>query len=576
MKKKLYHLINYGVVFVIISVVSLGLVLPQILNNSLILGSDSLFHFNRIYDVYMQYKTGNFSYFQMNYGFMQGGRIVNALYGPGFAYILGGLLLIVHNWIKFQIISSFLIFFVSGCSMYSLSREMAATKRIAILISILFMNSLWVTRWPTEQNFMAWGTALMPLIIIVGIKMIKNNGVGLQIIPMALVVSLLIQVHLLSALIAIGVLVIFFIIGIIQTNQKVQLLLKSFLAGILALALTFNVWGGMLEIFTTNKIYPTYARVHMTDSTMNLSTGDQTLTKIGLIMSIIFILQIILVCTRRDGFTPVNKVVTSIGLLFLVLSSNLIPWTEVGRVIPPIQNFLQFPRRFEGVASVLLLAGFGATISTVSFKDSRKYFELLLIFGGISLGLQSYLEIKENSEIWNSQQPIVSKENVDIAKNISSKQITEAFSGPHLEAGLDMVTKATPDYLPNNRISSKDTYVDYRRDMRINESKVVKTVNQNGDLTVRWNATKEGERMTLPVTVYNNSTITLNKIELDPKKISLSTMGSPTVASTKMGSNELIMGYHSKTVTKTNLIIVVVAWFISGMVMIFTYKKNDE
>ncbi|EQE00311.1 putative cell division domain protein, partial [Clostridioides difficile CD9] len=40
----------------------------------------------------MQFKTGNFSYFQTNYGFQQSGRIVNALYGPLIAYILGGIL----------------------------------------------------------------------------------------------------------------------------------------------------------------------------------------------------------------------------------------------------------------------------------------------------------------------------------------------------------------------------------------------------------------------------------------------------------------------------------------------------
>ncbi|XID85245.1 hypothetical protein ACF0HX_04250 [Pediococcus pentosaceus] len=61
--------------------ISFILVLPQIMNKSIILGADSIFHFNRFYDTYMQFRTGNFSYFQTNFGFQQSGRIINALYG---------------------------------------------------------------------------------------------------------------------------------------------------------------------------------------------------------------------------------------------------------------------------------------------------------------------------------------------------------------------------------------------------------------------------------------------------------------------------------------------------------------
>ena len=47
-----------------------------------ILGSDSIFHYNRFYEAAMQLKNGNFSYFLSLYGFQQSGRIVNALYDP--------------------------------------------------------------------------------------------------------------------------------------------------------------------------------------------------------------------------------------------------------------------------------------------------------------------------------------------------------------------------------------------------------------------------------------------------------------------------------------------------------------
>lgn len=58
------------------------LVTPQLFTRKVILGSDSIFHYNRFYEAAMQLKNGNLSYFLSLYGFQQSGRIVNALYGP--------------------------------------------------------------------------------------------------------------------------------------------------------------------------------------------------------------------------------------------------------------------------------------------------------------------------------------------------------------------------------------------------------------------------------------------------------------------------------------------------------------
>lgn len=578
MKNQVTYLKNHIGIFIVIFGVSIFLVLPQILAHSLVLGSDSLFHFNRIYDIYMQYKTGNYNYFQTNYGFQQSGRIINAVYGPGFAYLLGGLLLIVHSWFNFQVVSSFLIFFISGYSMYLLSRKMASTKNISLFISILFMSSLWITRWIAAQNFMAWGISLMPLVVLIGIKMIENNADGLHVLPLALIVSVLIQVHVLSALMSICVLVIFFVIGLFQTNKKVQLLSKCFFAGLVSLVLTFNVWGAMLDVFTSNKLYAPHANIDMSAETMNLSMGNPTLNLIGLVMSSIFILQIILLIMKRKTMTLTNKVVTTLGLIFLVLTINLIPWTALGKAIPQLQSLLQFPFRFEGFASVLLLAGFGATLSTMSFRSSKKYFNLVLIGVSIFVGIQSYLDIKESNDVWKTSQSILSSRNVDAVNNVSNEQIVKAFMSPELGSGLKLISKASPDYLPSNRVITDRPYHDYRLDMKTNKDEVSKMINSEGELSLSWNATKKGNEISLPAIVYNNSTVQLNGSRLDPKKMTLSTMGSPTVKSTKIGINRLVIGYHTKIITRTSLIIVLAAWIISSISAIFMkiieYKKE--
>ena len=47
------------------------LVTPQLFTRKVILGSDSIFHYNRFYEAAMQLKNGNFSYFLSLYGFQQ-------------------------------------------------------------------------------------------------------------------------------------------------------------------------------------------------------------------------------------------------------------------------------------------------------------------------------------------------------------------------------------------------------------------------------------------------------------------------------------------------------------------------
>ncbi|WP_054750323.1 hypothetical protein [Lacticaseibacillus thailandensis] len=72
-----------------IVIMSFIMILPQLITGSTIVGSDGLFHFNRIYDTAKQLSTGHWSYWQSNFGFQQSGRVVNAVYGPYFAYLMG-------------------------------------------------------------------------------------------------------------------------------------------------------------------------------------------------------------------------------------------------------------------------------------------------------------------------------------------------------------------------------------------------------------------------------------------------------------------------------------------------------
>ena len=92
-KKYKSKVIDYLIPIILSLVIATILIWTILSTRSGLTLDDTAFHFHRFYDTNQQIKNHNFSYFQMNYGMGESGRIVNALYGPFFAYIMGFLLL---------------------------------------------------------------------------------------------------------------------------------------------------------------------------------------------------------------------------------------------------------------------------------------------------------------------------------------------------------------------------------------------------------------------------------------------------------------------------------------------------
>ena len=104
--------IDYFIPVIFILLLTTVFLLPQLVSKVGISEPDTIFHFGRFYDTAQQIKNHNFSYFQMNYGMGTNGRIVNAFYGPFFAYFLGGLVLISKSWFQFEIMLVYLLFLI--------------------------------------------------------------------------------------------------------------------------------------------------------------------------------------------------------------------------------------------------------------------------------------------------------------------------------------------------------------------------------------------------------------------------------------------------------------------------------
>lgn len=549
----------------VILLVGLLFVSPQILNKSIIFGADVPFHFNRVYDVYMQLKTHNFNFFQMDYGFNQSGRIINALYGPGFAYFLGLILFFVRSWLKFQVVTSFAIFVMSGYLMYKLATKLGAEKKFATIGAVIFMSSYWIQSWVTVESFMAWGTMLMPLEIMVGIDMIKFDPRKFSAVKLALVVALVIQVHVLSALFTVVAFLIFFVIGLVKAKERIKLFWKTAEAGILCLVLTFNVWGAMLEVFSTNSIVTPFPVANMSKETVNLSVGNTSIYELGLVVSIIYLVQIGYVLYKWKVVDFTNKVVTLIGGMFLLLASNVVPWRTIGTYFGKIESLLQFPYRFLTIASVLLIAGFAMSLSEMkrSSKTSFVPVELATIIGAIFITMGTFNGIQNAALVWYSNWPISTKTPIIKTKQFTAAEFRNEMKSADLKRGLKLVTKGYPDYLPTsskNLFANNNPYGIYAEEIIFNQKGFHKSVKGN-TLTVRWHSNKNAEKTMVPVTVYKNSQVSLNGTRLSNDTIKLTKIGTPVISSRK-GKNELRLAYKSSLISKYSLWLVAVVWVL--------------
>lgn len=153
MKKVLQNQKNWWAIGVILIAV-FSLLSVQTLSGNVIVGYDTFFHFNRIYDTAMQFKLGRFSYFMSNFGYCQSGQIVNAVYGPYMAYGLGLLLFLTHSWVWFQIISGFILLFVAGIGAYALFRRLKINYWLATFGAIIFLSQNFITYWMTSSAFL--------------------------------------------------------------------------------------------------------------------------------------------------------------------------------------------------------------------------------------------------------------------------------------------------------------------------------------------------------------------------------------------------------------------------------------
>ncbi|WP_172984065.1 hypothetical protein [Lactobacillus helveticus] len=114
------------------------------------------------------------------------------------------------------------------------------TEVIAILLALIYLQ-FGIVAGILRFNFMAWGAALAPYAMMQVLYMINDERKLILWLSLALIMSLIAQVHLLSTVYIACTFVPFAIYALVKTSAKKQMIIDFFKALGTTLVLTANV-----------------------------------------------------------------------------------------------------------------------------------------------------------------------------------------------------------------------------------------------------------------------------------------------------------------------------------------------
>lgn len=528
------------------------LILPQVLTKGVIAGSDFLFHYNRFYETAMQIKTGNFSYFISLFGFYSSGRIVNALYGPYFAYFQGLLVLISRNWYTYQLVSRFLMGIIAGFSMNALTKRAGVKPKISLAIAVFYMTTFSIQYWTFRQGFSSWGAAVMPWCLIPAIDFIQTKKIAP--VRLAVAVSVMVQIHMLSAFLLILAYLPFYLYGFVKSTDKKNILWNGIKAVALALVLTANVWVVLANVGRANNLVEPFINSKLYIMTVNQRSIQWLITPIPLLLMVLY--QLYFTFKHWRHFDTLLRLVVGSFFLFLVLSSSIFPWYSINKLNLSLVNLIQFPFRFFIPATVLLLLAVALILERYfDVKWSRWVTIGLLLVNVVSFAQIMHLQQEKITEYYTAKHPIKNKKHTFVLGN--TKAVRASFYSSNLNDLLDLIAKSTPDYLPSKKSNTDNKYVLYE-EFVLKHTDDFKKSQDGSTLIVTWNADNDGT-VSLPVAKYQGTQLVLNGKKLTSKDYLLSGIGTPTVTQ-RIGKNTLEVTYQVGTWFYALIIINLLTW----------------
>lgn len=552
--KGVRQLKKYGP-FLAIFFIALAFLMPHLFTHKLILGADAPFHYNRFYDAAQQIKYGDFHYFPSLYGFQQSGRIVNAVYGPFFAYLQGLIVLLAGSWFHYQILSNFILYLISGFSMLILLRYVNIRNWVSVPVAVLFMSTYSIQYWSINQGFTSWGTCFYPLCMIPIADFVLHKK--FPVIKVAVSVGLMTQIHLLSSIMLALMYIPFYLYYFFNQTEKGKALLQLIKSVLLYFVLTANIWAGLAIVYSGNKILPPFVNREMSQKAIDLD-GSYWL-HYPKAFPILILSGFLLFIFFQQKNTLFQKIVLYTSLVFFFLSTSLIPWTTLIEKNVPFISLIQFPFRFFVPFTLLLLLYLALSLNQWS---EQKWFRLLSIFGILIFSAQTIQNLYQHLEKWENE-TFVSRHTYLFD---TPEEARKTFFSKDMSTSLFVFQKTTPDYLPIYKETKDNKYDRYNEEILENETTFIKT-HPGGLLTIKWKNTGD-KTVHIPVIVYDRTVLQQNGKTLTDYEVT--DIGTPIVKQQK-GINEFTLHYQTPIYFYFILSLTLIGWFT--LLCLFIYHR---
>ncbi|GFZ27168.1 hypothetical protein [Lactobacillus corticis] len=553
-------------------------------NGYTIIDQDTYFHYSRFYDAAMQIKHGTYNLFQTNYAFNHSGRVTSAVYGPLFTYLMGGILLVLGTWYRFQIFTYYALGLLAGTGMYFLLRKLRINRVFSTFFAIFYLNIGPIQSWFDHTNMTAWGGAIAPFVLLEGINMLQDRDRPVRWVRLMFWMSVMAQIHVLSVLILALALVPFVVIGFARAQSKRGMIISLLLAVLATTLLSANVWGSLCLLYLNNHLVPT-TQYLLSSKTFELSTIGTIRRRVLPVMRYLFLLMLLrLIFNLRFKARWLTNFLTiyALGMLFCV--SSKFPWDYLQAKLPIIGSYFQFPYRLLIVGYPLMLASLALTLTELAKRPEKLAFGTWAAFLILLLGVNvasnysrlvlhtssQYEKVKNSSKYY---QKTATRGNYYLKAKNPAKLMASMRTKGQLGEMFKEISKINPDYMPNYRttLTSTQAVSVYAQEIikPATSGKFHYQVLANGALKVVWTG-KKAAKVAVPVVCYQQSKVTVNGQVVSPK---LSSLGVPQVQQ-KVGKNYLILQFIVPKWYLALLISSLLGWLGLGAGCLVKSKKH--
>lgn len=546
-----YYLLATFIIITLVTGISLFI---QIKARANFIYGDTAFHYNRFYDLYRQIKTGNFNYFQAIYGFNESGRMINAVYGPGFAFFNAMLLFICQSWFSYQILTDFLINLIAGFGFIHLSRKLNLNIFVSYIMMIIFLSTGYIPVWNLGNQLMSWGAAITPWIFAEAMNWIQRTTKQVKAGKLAILMAIVAQIHNLTLLIVAVALVIFFLIGLLHSKEKVVFLRNIGLSILIFLCLSANVIGGLLVLKQSQITMP--QSVSLLVNVLSLNKFYSIRTGLSLVLLLLVFVQVVVALLVLRKKSKLNLLFAIMGAAFLFLGTRLFPWQIMQNIFPQLKDSFQAPFRFILIAYPLIFIGYGLATS-ILLKEKHILGKIMLSLATIAMiffMVGHVKTIRENVANYNNDTTVIGNSwPYKVTKN--RPKIRVAMHSKDKSEFLKLYVNAESDYLPAS--SSQNAGLLYGKEVIDREKLFKHQVLKNGAMQLSWYS-KKSKKTQLPFVMYRQSQLTLNGKET---KYQLGQLHVPTVTA-KKGKNIAVLSFKTPVWFVIAFWITIISWIL--------------